>query len=152
MQSATVVCRYINPPKSPKGPGSIKDETGRYWKCWPKELSFFKEGNSYQLGFETEIYQGKESYIVRAVAEAPAFRSDNGSGVPLPPAPIPMQQPPVHYAAGVPAHSSPQPSTSKDINISVLALAKPYIELGSVPIEELETMLVKIKHIVTRVL
>lgn len=67
MQTQTVSVAYVNPPKNPKGPGSIKDTEGRYWKVWPKDtpLDRFVVGQSYDVAFETEQYQGKDQYIVK---------------------------------------------------------------------------------------
>ena len=153
MQTATITAKYVNPPKSAKGPGSVKDANGVYWKCWPDQLANFQPDQSYLVGYTSEMYQGKEQHTIKSVTQAGGvFLAPNGGQAPKAPAPPPPQPitPVPRYTP--PETGVPMQSTPKDINISVLALAKPYIELGQVPIEELEGLLVKIKHIAQRVL
>src|SRR6185437_13830840 len=69
MMQASVVCRYVNPPKG-KGPASIKDDQGNYWKFWTNKIPLerFQPGNTYSVGYETEDYQGKEQRTITAVS------------------------------------------------------------------------------------
>lgn len=68
MKQASVTVKYINPPKG-KGPASIKDDKGNYWKFWTNKIPMdkFTEGKTYSVGYETEDYQGKEQRTIVAV-------------------------------------------------------------------------------------
>ncbi len=93
MQTATITVKYKNPPKTPKGPGSVKDANGIYWKVWPAQLPEFEENKSYTVGYTTEQYNGKDQYTVREIAPAQT------NGV-IPSAPAPAGQSPLPTAAG----------------------------------------------------
>lgn len=143
MQTAVITVKYINAPRSAKGPASIKDANGTYWAFWVRDipLSTFQENQSYTIGYETSQYQDKDQYTIKEVI--PATPATNTAPRPAAPA----------FQSGLP-QSPPAPHvppSQKDISISVLALAKPYIELGAIPVEELENLLLKIKAVVQRV-
>lgn len=104
MQTATIQVRYVNPPKTPKGPGSVKDANGTYWKVWKDDLAKFQEGGTYQVGFETEQYQGKDQYTVKAVSPAGAQQATQQVPQPSPtPAGTPSPAPIGHNRNGTDA-------------------------------------------------
>lgn len=70
MHSATIEVSYVNPPKSEKGPGNIKDSDGNYWKVWPDMLAKFKAGGTYTVSYTKDDYQGKEQRTIKAVEGA----------------------------------------------------------------------------------
>lgn len=83
MNTQTISVAYVNPPKNPKGPGSIKDTEGRYWKLWTKDtpLDQFAVGQSYDIVFETDQYQGKDQHTIkRATPRGGAVAPNNGNG------------------------------------------------------------------------
>lgn len=111
MQTATIVAQYINEPKSPKGPASIKDETGRYWKFWPNgkngiPVEKFQKGQTYNVGYKSEMYQGKED---RTITEVLLASTDNKPGLP----------PPKNY------RQRTNPSDREDILLAVLIKERP---------------------------
>ena len=71
MQTATINVRYINPPKG-KGPASVKDETGKYWKFWTRDipLESFQQGGTYLVGYKTEQYNGEAQYYITELTGA----------------------------------------------------------------------------------
>lgn len=85
MQTATVTVRYVNPPKG-KGPASIKDDKGTYWKFWTRDIPLdrFAVGQSYTVGYKSEPYNGQDQYYIQEVIEAggnspaPQKPADNG--------------------------------------------------------------------------
>lgn len=83
LNTQTISVAYINPPKSPKGPGSVKDTDGRYWKLWTRDtpLDQFAVGQSYDVVFETSTYQGKDEYTIkRATPRGAPVKPNNGNG------------------------------------------------------------------------
>jgi hypothetical protein len=87
MQTATINVRFVNPPKG-KGPASVKDDQGRYWKFWTRDvpLDRFAAGQSYTVGYKTEPYNGEDQYYIQEVmggeASAPAAAKSNGAAAP----------------------------------------------------------------------
>lgn len=69
MNTKQITVKYINQPKTERGPGSVKDNQGVYWKVWRDQLATFREGGTYTVGYTTEMYQGKEQYTVKEVQE-----------------------------------------------------------------------------------
>lgn len=70
-QQATITVKYVNPPKG-KGPASVKDDKGVYWKFWttgknPIDLETFREDQAYTVGYKTEQYNGKDQYTITDV-------------------------------------------------------------------------------------
>lgn len=64
MEKATVTIAFVNPPKSEKGPGNVKDTNGNYWKCWKETLLLFAVGSVYDITFEKGEYKGKPDNTV----------------------------------------------------------------------------------------
>jgi len=87
MNTATIKVQYVNAPKSPKGPGSVKTEDGVYYKVWPKAkeggatLSQFEAGRTYEIEFDTEQYNGRDTFTARKILSS--SESTNGSGAGL---------------------------------------------------------------------
>ena len=84
MLQASVNVRFLNPPKG-KGPASIKDADGNYYKFWTTgkkaiPLDSFKEGMTYSVGYESEDYQGKEQRTIIAVSKAQEQAPQVGNG------------------------------------------------------------------------
>lgn len=85
MMQASVTVRYKNPPKG-RGPASIKDDKGNYWKFWTDKIPLekFTEGQTYSVGYETEDYQGKEQRTIVAVSmpqeQAPPVTNGHKNG------------------------------------------------------------------------
>lgn len=83
MQTATITIKYVNPPKG-KGPASVKDTNGVYWKFWPRDIPVdrFAAGQSYTVLYKTEPYNGEDQYYIQEVtggqASAPAPQKSNG--------------------------------------------------------------------------
>lgn len=108
----TITPDYINPPKTPKGPGSIKSG-GIYYKVWPDLLEQFQQGVAYEVEVETSMYNGKEQHTIkkaRVAGQATAPPKTNGA----------------------------VPHTAKDEQIFCVALAKSYIEAGQLPLKHAE--------------
>ena len=86
MPTESVTVAYVNEPKSEKGPGSIKDATGRYYKVWKTSkhggatLSDFENGKTYDIEYREEEYQGKPTYTVNKIVSASTSQSTNGNG------------------------------------------------------------------------
>lgn len=64
--NTTIKVKYVNTPKVPNGPGSIKTPEGVLYKVWPPcngkpgiELSEFREGGTYEVEYQEGEYQGK---------------------------------------------------------------------------------------------
>lgn len=110
---ATITVDYVNQPKSPKGPGSIKSG-GVYYKVWPDMLAQFQQGASYDVEYDTEMYNGKEQHTIKKARVA-------GQAT----APSPKTNGAVPHAA-------------KDEQIFCVALAKSYIEAGQLPLKHTE--------------
>jgi hypothetical protein len=89
MQTATINVRYVNAPKG-KGPASVKDDQGRYWKFWTRDVPMdrFAAGQSYTVGYKTEPYNGEDQYYIQevmgngAAAPAPAPKSNGATHAP----------------------------------------------------------------------
>ena len=85
MMQASVNVKYVNPPKG-KGPASIKDDQGNYWKFWTDKIPLdrFQTGHTYSVGYETEDYQGKEQRTITAVSmpQEQAPKIGNGAAKP----------------------------------------------------------------------
>lgn len=85
MMQASVNVKYVNPPKG-KGPASIKDDQGNYWKFWTNKIALdkFEVGKTYSVGYETEDYQGKEQRTITAVSmpqeQAPKISNGHQNG------------------------------------------------------------------------
>ena len=87
MQTKQITAKYVNPAKSPRGPGSVKDEQGIYWKVWPDLLSRFQVGGTYTVGYKTEQHNGKDQFTVTQIQDVtgqqlsqPSVPSTNGHG------------------------------------------------------------------------
>lgn len=105
MPTATVTVQYVNPPKG-RGPASIKDDSGTYYKFWTKTIPVrtFREGDEYTVVYHVEDYRGEDQYYI-----------DDVVGSPPQSAPKPAAQQ---------SQSQPQFSTEKTEDISVLAILK----------------------------
>ena len=87
MPTATITAEYVNPPKG-KGPGNIKDSTGRYYKVWRESkvpgtptLSQFEVGKTYDIEYKDDgEYNGKPQYMITAIKSTSATTSTNGNG------------------------------------------------------------------------
>lgn len=124
MQAATITIAYINRPEG-KGPGSIEDTDGRYWRIWPDKLAAFAgmEGNTVTVNYETGEFRGKPQYTILGLA--------GGQG---PQAPMPRRRAPAPRPAPT-APPMPAPyinPAEKDENIAVLALVKEW--MGKIPV------------------
>lgn len=84
MSKTSIQVQYVNQPKNPKGPGSIKTNEGVYYKVWPHSkngganLSQFEVGKTYELEYDTEEYNGKPSYVARKILSSSESSSSNG--------------------------------------------------------------------------
>lgn len=67
IETATITAKYINPPKTPKGPGSIRDADGHYWKAWPDLLAKVKQGARIEVEYERGEYMGKETRTIKKI-------------------------------------------------------------------------------------
>lgn len=84
--TSTIKIAYVNPPKSSKGPGSVKTDKGEYFKVWPTTkipkgatLGDFEVGSTYEVECDEEEYNGKPQYTVRKiVSEDFLTGKDNG--------------------------------------------------------------------------
>ena len=88
MQQATITVQYVNQPKGPRGPGSIKDTEGNYWKVWPTTkkpggatLDSFAVGGTYSIGYDPGEYQGKPDNTITSVTQT-AAPATNGHKLP----------------------------------------------------------------------
>lgn len=85
MQTAQITVKYINPPKG-KGPASVKDATGKYWKFWTREipLETFAENGCYTIGYKTEKYNDQDQFYIQQAMEngsvAPAAATPKVNG------------------------------------------------------------------------
>jgi hypothetical protein len=79
IQSTTITVRYVNQPKSPKGPGSVKDVNNALWKVWPDDLPRFREGGTYLIGYMPGTYAGKPDNTIKEVQDV------TGGQLPSPP-------------------------------------------------------------------
>jgi hypothetical protein len=79
MKTETVTVAFVNPPKTPKGPGNIKLSDGRYVKVWPDDLGHFDKGGSYEIKIEEEQYQGKTYYNFKGFANGAVERNSRVS-------------------------------------------------------------------------
>lgn len=123
LQAAEITIQYINQPEG-KGPGSIKDTEGRYWRIWPNKIAAFQgmEGSTVVVNYEVGEFRGKPQYTILGLAggQGPQIR-----------APRPPQQ---RAAAPRPAPATPPMTASyinpaeKDENIAVLALVKEWMD------------------------
>lgn len=70
VEKANITISFVNPPKSEKGPGNVKDTNGNYWKCWKETLGQFQVGSSYDITFEKGEYKGKPDNTVLTVKQS----------------------------------------------------------------------------------
>ncbi len=80
MPTEQIEISYVNQPKVPRGPGSIKSAVGDYYKVWPKEvpLGNFQVGGIYRVDYEEDEYQGKlQKTIKRALPVGPVVIKGN---------------------------------------------------------------------------
>ncbi len=83
MPAQTIRAAYVNEPRAPKGPGSVKDTEGNYWKAFPDLLHKFVPNGTYEVEYAEEEYQGKVSRRVTGVKELDAPQSSlNGRKAP----------------------------------------------------------------------
>ena len=89
MQTATITVKYLNPPKSPKGPASVKDANGTYWSFWTRDIPLdrFVVGGTYTVGYDTSQYNGKDQYTIKEVMDAGGQVTVVKPGAPLPSVP-----------------------------------------------------------------
>jgi hypothetical protein len=70
MLTKEITVKYYNPPKG-KGPASVKDENGDYWKFWPSEninLDKSHEGATLKIGYEPDgVWNGKQQHKITSV-------------------------------------------------------------------------------------
>jgi len=76
LAQTSITVQYVNPPKG-KGPASVKDTSGIYWKVWttgksPIPLETFREGGTYSVAYKTEQYQGKDQHTIVSVENGQA--------------------------------------------------------------------------------
>lgn len=81
MQTLTAQVVYVNQPKSPKGPGSIKTADGEYLKVWPRDLWLFTPGKTYEIKYTSEDYKGEEQ---KTAKDAKEIGVTNGGVKPAP--------------------------------------------------------------------
>lgn len=86
MNTTTVRVAYVNEPKSAGAPGNIKTDTGEVIKVWPTSkfpggaiLENFTAGRTYEIGYDTEIYQGKEKKVARKILSTSESQVTNGN-------------------------------------------------------------------------
>lgn len=117
-QVAEITIQYVNQPKG-KGPGSIKDSRGAYWKVWPDKMELFegREGQTVAVTYYEEEYEGKPQCTVIGIAGGRVRAVPRRGPRLVPPAPPP--------SSGI----SP---AEKDDRIAVLALVKGVPEFGVV--------------------
>jgi hypothetical protein len=90
MQQATITVAFVNPPKSPTGPGSVKDTEGKYWKVWtPKKpgdpsLENFVAGGVYSVTYKPGMYQGKPDDTITSVTQVGAAAAAPNGHAPAP--------------------------------------------------------------------
>lgn len=79
MNKATIKVQYVNQPKNPKGPGSVKTADGVYYKVWKDLLPKFPGPGTYEVEYDTEDYNGKPQHTVRSVIAASTSTTTNGN-------------------------------------------------------------------------
>ena len=72
MPQATVVCKFVNPPKPGKRYGSVKDPAGIYWSLPPNLVSQVTQGASILVNYEEtpEGYKNIKSIVPTAQPQA----------------------------------------------------------------------------------
>lgn len=119
MHQATITVSYVNQPRTATGKkGSIKDREGRYFGVWKDRLSQFEAGKTYDVEYTIDQWQGKDQYNIKRAKL-------RGAALPPPP-------------AGHNSNGNGQSNPSRDKQISVLALVKPWIE--KIPVGDAEAM------------
>ncbi len=70
MHAATIQIMYVNPPKSEKGPGSIRDTKGVFYTVWGELNDKFvgAEGQTVTINYKTGEYNGKPQHTVLGIA------------------------------------------------------------------------------------
>ena len=108
LQTANITVRYVNQPKAGKRMGSIKDDTGQFYGCFPNMLTKFREGMNCTVEYEARPRDdGGEWRTVKSIVGTPT-----GTGA----AP---SMPTANYRA------RSNPSESKQI--AVLAMVKEWV-------------------------
>lgn len=66
-----ITVAYVNPPKDGAKKGSVKDMHGRYFGVWPDKLAQYEKGQTYEVEYDTQEYNGKTyRHIKRIVSGA----------------------------------------------------------------------------------
>ena len=80
-----VTVAYVNPPKDGGKKGSIKDMHGRYFGVWPDKLALYQKGNTYEIEYDVEEYQGRTyRNVKRIINGAGGTHAPSGRGAPTP--------------------------------------------------------------------
>lgn len=139
---ATITVQYVNAPSNPKGPGSVKDATGRYWKVWDRDVSLdeFSEGQAYTVEFETSEYNGKPQYYIKRLLTAspertkpdPFERDPFESGLPEAPAPRSAPQAPRPAPQATWSRQATSPVDAE--RMFTCSIVNAYVEAGRIPL------------------
>lgn len=66
MGTTQITVQEVRPPTFGKKTGIVADSTGKWWRAWPNMLPQFQPGNSYQIDFDSNEYQGKTYNTIKA--------------------------------------------------------------------------------------
>ena len=74
MPVATITVAYVNPPKGTAKSGSIKTDTGDYFRVWSDKLGQFSQGWKGTIEYTDESWNGKDYRQFKRIVEGASPR------------------------------------------------------------------------------